>query len=161
MTSMNRSGNLPKLPALALGVLMALALAGCPGITKPLEKPVVELRGVSVTSVSLSGIDARLAFSITNPNTVGLPLRAIDWELAIGGASAFRGRATLSHDIPARGSAPVDVDVHIGAAAAVDMAARLSHGARDYHLAGTLHFETGLGGIAVSLDTTGTLTDAL
>jgi LEA14-like dessication related protein len=147
---------------LVIGILLAtVALAGCPGITKPLEKPNVELRGVAVTSVSLSGIDSRLAFSITNPNSIGLPLRAIDWQLAIGGASAFRGRATLSNNIPARGSAPVDVDVHIGAAAAVDMARRLSSGARDYQLAATLHFETGLGDIAVAIDTTGELTDAL
>ncbi len=148
--------------SLVCGILLAaLALAGCPGITKPLEKPTVELRGVAVTSVSLAGLDARLAFSITNPNTIGLPLRAIDWELAIGGATPFRGRVTLSNNIPARGSSPVDVDVHIGAAAAVDMATRLNNGARDYHLACTLHFETGLGDIAVALDTTGQLTDAL
>jgi LEA14-like dessication related protein len=147
--------------ALVAGILTSLLLSGCPGITQPLEKPTVSLRGVAVTSVSLTGIDSRLGFSIMNPNSIGLPLRAIDWQLAIGGAAAFRGRVTLSHSIPAKGSAPVDVDVHIGAAAAVEMAARLSGGARDYHLAATLHFETTLGDIAVALDTTGELTDAL
>ena len=36
---------------------------------------------------------------------------------------------------------------------------RLSSGARDYHLTGTLHFETQLGDIAVAIDHQGSLED--
>jgi LEA14-like dessication related protein len=138
---------------------VALLSVGCPGITQPLEKPTVTLRGVSVTSVSLAGLDSRFEFSLTNPNSIGLPLSALDWELSIGGAAAVRGRATLSEKIPAKGSAPVDVDVHISARAAVEMGSRIAAGATDYHLLGTLHFQTSLADLAVSFDQTGSLGD--
>ena len=106
-----------------------------------------------------TGLHARANFNLTNPNQVGLPLRAFDWSLSIGGSSPMRGRVDIAHTIPAMGSTPVDVDLMIGPAAAVEMASRLSSGARDYHLTGTLHFETQLGDIAVAIDHQGALED--
>jgi len=143
---------------LTLAAVLTLS-AACPGITKPLEKPTVNLQSVAVTGVSLTGLDARASFSIMNPNSIGLPLRALDWELSIGGAAPVRGRATLSENIPAKGTAPVEVDLHISATAAVENATAIASGANDFHLAGTLHFETGLGDIAVAFDQTGDLSD--
>jgi LEA14-like dessication related protein len=143
--------------ALAAAALVAL-VAACPGITRPLEKPIVEARGLAVTSIGLGGLDARATFAITNPNPVGLPLAAVDWELSIGGSSPIRGRVTLSKTIPAKGSAPVDVDIHIAPATAVEMISRVRSGAQDYRLAGTLHFTSKLGDIGVAFDQAGALT---
>jgi len=143
----------------ALAVVLVAAAVACPGITKPLEKPTVKLQSVAVTSASLAGLDARASFSMSNPNSIGLPLRAFDWELSIGGASPVRGRATLSETIPAKAVAPVVVDLHVSATTAVETATAVARGANDFRLAGTLHFETRLGDIAVAFDETGELSD--
>lgn len=132
-------------------------LAACPGITRPIEKPTVELTGVAVTGVGLGGLDARADFALTNPNSVGLPLAAIDWELSVGGSSPVRGRVSLSQTIPAKGAAPVAVDIHINPATAVELITRIRAGATDYRLAGTLHFQTTLGDIGVAFDESGAL----
>lgn len=139
-------------------VSMLLFGTGCPGVLKPLEKPTAEFQGLTVQGVGFSGLDARAAFVLTNPNSIGLPLRAVDWQLSIGGASPVRGRVDLSATIPAKGSAPIDVGIHVTAGAAVEMAGRLSSGARDYHVAGTMHFQTSLGDIAVAFDHSGAIT---
>jgi LEA14-like dessication related protein len=146
-------------PARIVTPVLLLALAACPGITRPLEKPTVQLNTVGVVSVGFTGLHARANFNLTNPNQVSLPLRAFDWSLSIGGSSPIRGRVDIAHTIPAMGSTPVDVDLMVGAAAAVDMASRLASGAKDYHLTGTLHFETQLGDIAVAIDHEGSLED--
>jgi LEA14-like dessication related protein len=137
--------------------LILLASAGCPGVLKPLEKPTAEFQGLAVLGVGFTGLDARAAFVLTNPNSVGLPLRAVDWELSIGGASPVRGRVDLSATIPAKGSAPIDVDIRVSSGAAVEMASRLSSGATDYRVSGTMHFQTSLGDIAVVFDHSGAI----
>jgi LEA14-like dessication related protein len=143
-------------------ILRAVALSsvlsvGCPGVLAPLEKPTADFQGVTLLAVGFSGVDARAAFILTNPNSVGLPLHAVDWELSIGGASPVRGRFDLSATIPAKGSAPIDVDLHVGAATAVETASRISSGANDYRVSGTMHFQTSLGDIAVAFDHSGAL----
>jgi LEA14-like dessication related protein len=119
----------------------------------------VKLQSVAVTNASLAGLDARASFTMTNPNSIGLPLRAFDWQLSIGDAAPVRGRATLSETIPAKGVAPVIVDLHVSATAAVETATAIAGGANEFRLAGTLHFETRLGDIAVTFDETGPLGD--
>ena len=142
----------------ALGLLTVLGV-GCPGIPRPLEKPAVTLQSVAVTDVSLVGLDVRASFAMANPNSIGVPLSALDWELSIGGAAPVRGRATLSETIPAKGTAPIDIDLHLSAGAAVDTAAAIARGATGFRFAGTLHFQTRLGDIAVAFDETGSLSD--
>jgi len=135
----------------------ALLLAACPGVLRPLEKPTVELQRAELVGAGLSGLELRAHFVMTNPNNVRLPLVAVDWELSIGRASPVRGRADLAAEIPAKGSAPVVVDVHVGPGAAIGLVRAVSAGDRTYHLAGTLHFDTKLGDIAVAFDETGAL----
>ena len=146
--------------AVAAGCAL-VALSGCPGVLAPLEKPTLDLRGVSVVSVSFSGLRADARFDILNPNSIGVPLRAVDWELSIGGATPMRGRFDLNRTIPAKGSAPVVVEISIGTTSAAEMASRLAGGATDYHVSGTMHFQTSRGDIAVAFDHSGGLDDAL
>lgn len=143
--------------AAAVAAVAALLLTACPGVLRPLEKPTVELQRVELIGAGLSGLDLRAHFVMTNPNNVGLPLVAVDWELSIGSASPVRGRANLAAKIPAKGSAPVVVDVHVGPGAAIGLVRAVSQGERSYHLRGTLHFDTKLGDIAVVFDETGAL----
>jgi LEA14-like dessication related protein len=131
----------------------ALAAAAC----HPAERPTVNCTGVAVTSAGLRGIDARVDFTIYNPNSLSVPLRRIDWQLAIGGAQTLTGKADLTAEIPAHQNAPMPVSIHVGALDAATTAARLAAGARDYQIAGSLTFATKIGDISVDFSQRGQL----
>ena len=95
--------------------------------------------------------------NVLNPNAIALPLAAVDWQLAIGGAQAISGRVDLGTSIPAKGSAPVSASLRVNAADAARVAPRLAGGARDYRLKTVLHFDTALGDLTVTVDKDGTL----
>jgi LEA14-like dessication related protein len=132
-------------------LLVVFVTASCAAFGKPLEKPDVDVTAVGISSVSLRGVDGRVDLAVTNPNSVGLPLRAIDWQLEVGGARAVTGRSELAQTIPAKGSAPVATDLHIGSLDAADVAARLAAGDRSYRFSATLHFSTSLGDLSVTV----------
>jgi LEA14-like dessication related protein len=146
-------GMTTRAPLLAAAVAL-FAAAGC---LRPLEKPTVKVDTVDVHSVTLRGMTGRMALDIFNPNQVSLPLKAVDWELSIGGARAVRGRVDLSASIPAMGTAPVAVQMHVDSMDAVQVAKRLAAGAREYRVEGTLIFDTQLGNLSVAFAGTGDL----
>lgn len=127
------------------------------GLGKPLEHPKVDVQSVSVDDASYTGIDGRIGLDVMNPNAVGLPLRGMDWEIAIGGARAVTGRTELALTIPAMGSAPVETMIHISTADAAEVSMRLAQGERGYQVRGVLHFSTSLGTISVPFTHEGTL----
>lgn len=142
--------------------LLALAFVsmfatGCAVFGKTVEKPTAQVRAVSVASVSFTGIDGEVALDIQNPNSFGVPLSAIDYQLSVGSAHAVDGRIELSQTIPARASAPVAAALHIDARDALAVAGELSRGTRTYRIDARLHFSTALGPITVDVTGTGTL----
>lgn len=144
---------------LSIFAAAALALtAGCPMVA-PVEKPTVKPRGVTLVSISWSGVDARVDVDIINPNAIALPLRLFDWELSIGGGRAVTGKTELSESIPAKSSAPVATTIRLGASEASDVGSRIVAGRRDYRLKGTLHFSTSLGDLRVPFTQDGHLAD--
>ena len=61
-----------------LALLVLVTAAGCPALTAQPQNPTVDVTGVAVASVSLTGgVDGSLTVNVTNPNDVGLPLQAI------------------------------------------------------------------------------------
>jgi LEA14-like dessication related protein len=117
----------------------------------------VEVKAVALASVSLSGVRADLDLAIVNPNAVALPLRHIDWEMAIAGDRAVTGDIDLSMEIPAKGTAPVQTSIAIGAMDAARVAPKIAQGRRDYALRADLRFATSLGDITVTVESRGTL----
>lgn len=140
-----------------LGLVGALGAGGCSMFMNSMERPQVAVRDVSVASAGFGGVRGELQLEITNPNSVGVPLSGIDWQLAIGGARAVTGRVELSQTIPARGVAPVTTSLAIGMGDAMLVASALSRGARDYALSATLHFSAGFGQLDVVVRHAGTL----
>ena len=124
---------------------------------RSIEKPQAEVRDVSVTSAGFTGISGELALDVTNPNAFGVPLSGIDWQLSIGGARAVTGTVQLNQTIPARGVAPVNTTLAIGASDALAIGGVLARGARDYQLDVKLHFSTSVGQIDVDLAHRGSL----
>ena len=139
-------------------VLLALAmLAGCSLFMRSIEKPTAQVRGVSVSSAGFTGVSGELALDVTNPNSFGVPLSGIDWQLSVGGARAVTGTVQLSQTIPARGVAPVMTSLSITTADAIVVGGALAQGARNYQLIARLHFSTSVGQVDVDITHTGQL----
>lgn len=143
-----------------LAVLAFCCLLGACLFTKPIEKPTAQVRGVSVGAVSFTGLEGEIDLDIQNPNSFGVPLSQVEWELSIGAAHAVSGNIELSQTIPARGVAPVTAALRIDARDALAVGAELSRGARTYRLAARLHFNTPLGHVTVDIEHTGDLVTA-
>lgn len=144
---------------LLLALLLA-PLAAC-FLAKPIEKPTAVVRGASISIVSITALEGELALDLTNPNSFGLPLTGIDWELSIGGAQAVAGRVSADTTIPAMGSAPVTTALRIDLASAASAASAIARGARDYQLAARLHFSTQLGDLTVDVRHQGSISGGL
>jgi LEA14-like dessication related protein len=132
-------------------------LVGCSMFLRSMERPEVQVRDVSVTSVGFTGLSGELRLDVTNPNGFGVPLSGLDWQLSIGGARAVTGRVELSQTIPARGVAPVTTSLAIDARDAIAVAATLASGARSYHVTARLHFSTQVGQLDVDVEHSGTI----
>jgi LEA14-like dessication related protein len=139
-------------------ILLAVAmLAGCSLFMRSIEKPSAQVRGVSVSSAGFTGVSGELALDVTNPNSFGVPLSGIDWQLSIGGTRAVTGTVQLSQTIPARGVAPVMTSLSIATADAIVVGGALAQGARNYQLTARLHFSTSVGQVDVDITHTGQL----
>ncbi len=135
-------------------------LAACAGFGTPVEKPKVDVRGVSIESIDLSGLSGHVDLDVFNPNSFSVPLRAGTWSLSVGGNKAVSGQFDLANSIPAKASAPVRASLRLDAADALAVGSAITRGERRYVLSGTLRFETKLGSVEVDFHHEGDLTDA-
>ena len=142
---------------LVLVALASLVLSACSMFMRSIEKPQATVRDVQVSSAGFSGVAGELRLDVMNPNSFGVPLAGIDWELSIGGARAVTGNVTLNQTIPAKGMAPVATSLAIDARDAVAVASALGGGARDYRIRAKLTFSTGVGSVDVHVEHAGQL----
>jgi LEA14-like dessication related protein len=140
---------------------LVTTLSGCSIFMRSIEKPTATVRDVSVSTVSFAGATGKLSLDVMNPNSVGVPLSGIDWQLSIGGSRAVTGTVQLSQTIPAKGVAPIETTLSIAARDAIVVAGVLASGARDYRVDVTLHFSTQVGQIDVAVNHTGELGSSL
>ena len=134
-----------------------LSLSACSMFMKSIEKPTAEVRGVTVASAGFSGVTGELRLDVMNPNSFGVPLSGIDWQLSVGGARAVTGRIELQQTIPAKGVAPITTSLTIDARDAIAVAGSLAGGARDYQISARLHFSTQVGQLDVDIQHRGQL----
>ncbi|MGE0547114.1 MAG: LEA type 2 family protein [Kofleriaceae bacterium] len=132
-------------------------LTGCSMFMRSIERPTATVREVSLSSAGLGGVAGQLRLDVSNPNSVGVPLSGIDWQLSVGGARAVTGAVQLSQTIPARGVAPVTTSLSISAADAIAVASVMSRGARDYTLTAKLTFSTAVGPLEIEVKHRGEL----
>ena len=134
-----------------------ILLSGCSMFMRSIEKPKAEVRNVNVTSAGFTGVTGELRLDVQNPNSFGVPLAGIEWQLSIGGARAVTGTVELSQTIPAKGIAPVTTSLTINAADIPVVAGQLANGARDYRIHAKLKFRAQVGQVDVELDHAGQL----
>jgi LEA14-like dessication related protein len=123
---------------------LLLALAGC-AVTPHFEKPTLAVRGVEVESATFTEQRLRVKVVAHNPNGVDLPIRSIDYDVALAGETLGRGQTDASFVVPARGDAEFSMSVttHV-ATVLMKILPKLKDGGRgiDYHINGTVR--TGL-----------------
>lgn len=139
---------------LAIGVL---CLSACSIFMRSIERPTAEVREVAIANVGFTGVRGELRLDVNNPNSFGVPLQRIDWELAIAGQRAATGSVELSETIPAKAVVPVSTTLAIGTADAIAVGALLANGARGYELKARLRFATPVGSLDIALDHGGQL----
>jgi len=122
-----------------------------------MERPEVRVRDVSIRSAGLTGVSGEMKLDVTNPNSVGIPLSSIDWQLSIGGGQAATGHVELSQTLPARGVAPITASLAIDVRDAIAVASAIAGGTRDYQVTATVHFSTAVGRLDVDVRHAGTL----
>src|SRR3569623_105588 len=144
-----------------LAATACLALCGCSIFMHSIERPTAQVREASVTAAGFGGVSGSLRLDVTNPNTFGVPLSGIDWQLAVGGNRAATANAELQQTIPARGVAPVSTSLSIATSDAIGVMQAIAGGAREYQLDATLHFSTNVGQLDVTVHYTGELQRSL
>jgi len=138
-------------------VLAVAMLTGCSLFMHSIEKPTAKVRGVSVSSAGFTGVTGELALDVMNPNSFGVPLSGIDWQLSVGGTRAVTGTVQLTQTIPAKGVAPVMTSLSIATTDAILVGGALAQGARNYRIDVRLHFSTSVGQVDVDVAHTGEL----
>lgn len=137
-----------------------LALAGaCAHLPRGLEKPTAEVREVWVSSASMSGMRGQIDLDVFNPNGFAVPMARVDWQLSIGQVRAMSGSFSVNTEIPAKGTAPVAVELHLDARDAIAVARGLGLGERGYTLEAVLHFSTRVGPIEVAVAHSGDISE--
>ena len=122
-----------------------------------MERPTATVRNVSVSSAGFGGVTGQLQVDVMNPNSFGVPLSGIDWQLSVGGSRAATGQVSLQQTIPAQGVSPITTTLSISTMDAVMVAAALGSGAHTYTLDAHFHFSTAVGPLDVEVQKSGEL----
>lgn len=148
-------------PVLAASLAL-LSTSGCAALSRLLssafEKPTLVFQTATLDELGLEGATLRLHYRLDNPNAIGLAVARVGYQVDLDGQRAIGGRLPAGLDIPARGSAPIELPVRLrfGDVPAV---ARSLHQRTEvpYRVSGTLGFDTPIGPIEIPYSHDGTL----
>ena len=157
----------PWAPLLALLVLIPaiLVLSGCSGLlgAAGVEEPGVTVESTRISGVTLTKADLDVRFRIDNPNSFGLQLAGLDYELDVAGRTLFTGDRRERLSLEPRGVGFVDLPVTISYRELYDAARDLwrqrgSGGEAGYTLRAGLRFDVPvLGQVRVPVEAVGDL----
>lgn len=77
------------------------------------KEPSAQIESVKVTGLSLQQVDLLFDVAIDNPNTVGVHLNGLDYDLQLDGASFLKGTKEDKLDIAANSSAAVSIPLSL------------------------------------------------
>ena len=143
-----------------LTVTLALSLAALGGVlggcaevlsTAGVQEPDVSVESTRISGVNLQKADLDVRFRIDNPNTFGLQLAGLDYELDVAGRTLFTGDRRERLSLEPRGIGFVDLPVTITYselyAAARDLWRNRGDGDADYLLRAGLRFDVPVLGV--------------
>lgn len=141
---------------ISLCALALLTLGGCNSVRQALniENPTYILRGVRprvavAIPLSASTIDLDFDIEVQNPNSVGLRLDRIDFDVLVNGNQVTRGFSSQRVRIPANGFGDVRIQTRVDYNDVKSLFREIAdviQGERaNYELRGTAHFDTPVG----------------
>lgn len=78
---------------------------GCSSLTNQILKdPVVTIKSVSITDMTLEEMTLGFDLNVENPNSIPLSLKEVDYNLNFAGESVAKGVFENSIDVPANGN---------------------------------------------------------
>lgn len=162
---MNRERFRSRTPiAVLAAAALTLVVSGCSGLlgAAGVEEPDVTVESTRLSGVTLRQADLDVRFRIDNPNSFGLQLAGLDYELDIGGRTLFTGDRRQSLRLEPQGVGFVDLPITVTYseiyAAARDLWRQRGDGDTDYTLRAGLRFDVPvLGVVRVPVEATGDL----
>jgi len=144
------------LAAICVAATLALLLSGCAALGKALniENPRYSIRDIRprvdiALPLSASSIDIDFALEVDNPNSVGLSLNQLDFNLLINDTRVLDSVSREQFRIPANGVGMVNLETRIGyqnIRSLWNEVVDIVRGQRArYELRGTAHYDTPVG----------------
>ncbi|BAU47631.1 hypothetical protein SVA_1052 [Sulfurifustis variabilis] len=90
---------------------LAVLLAGCAGLTGPLEPPNVSLVDLRVLDAGLFEQRYGLTLRVQNPNPVAMPITGMEYKLSLNDVDFGRGVSQQAANVPAYGESVLEVEV--------------------------------------------------
>jgi LEA14-like dessication related protein len=102
------------LAAVGFALAAALALGSCAVLEQGgVARPDVDLRSTRVASLSLADVDLVLGFEIENPNSFGIRLDRLDYELQVAGERLATGDQRRGFEIGPRDRSRADIPISV------------------------------------------------
>jgi LEA14-like dessication related protein len=100
---------------LLVPILSACSLMGSLAKSAGFSNPTVEVTGVQVLDVGLSGLELGIYFQANNPNPIGLTVETLEYEVRFDGARIGEGSNRRPVALPARGASSFSVTYELSA----------------------------------------------
>ncbi|MEM7610943.1 MAG: LEA type 2 family protein [Pseudomonadota bacterium] len=100
---------------------LVFLLAGCETLGQTFESPNVALSNVRLQSADMTTQKFVLDFTVSNPNGVPLPVRAVNYGVTLAGISLASGSTEQAFRVPANGDGSFSVSVETSLIDAVKM----------------------------------------
>lgn len=124
-------------------LFVAVLGTGCAALN--VKQPTASIRSADVQDMTADGVTVNFDVNVQNPNSVAIPLSAAKYKLAFSGVEVLSDEAKPEASIPANGSVPVKLPVHLNFQRLVsaEQAIAKSGGNVPYSFDGTLEFTPG------------------
>src|SRR3954452_18463171 len=124
-------------------LFIGLVGTGCAALN--VKQPTAAIRSAEVQDLTADGLTVNFHVDVQNPNAVAIPLSAARYKLAFSGVDVLNDEAKPDAAIPANGSAPVKLPVHLSFQRLMnaEQAIAKSGGNVPYSFDGTLEFTPG------------------
>ena len=87
---------------MSLLIVMGL-ITGCAANGPLFDPPAVNLTSVEVSEVSLSNQTVELAFNVSNPNSIPIPVRSVKYSVRLNNQNFIGGETRDNFTVPPRG----------------------------------------------------------
>ena len=92
---------------------LLLALQGCVSVPGVVETPKISVRDVALQNISLQQGTALIRLNVSNPNAFPLPIRGVQYGLALNGRSVASGQQVQQRNINAHETVAMDIPVQM------------------------------------------------